>query len=286
MIKSIQEYISEEMSEKINSTKPITGGSISSAYLIETSNKNFFLKINKAPDAVEMFHAEQKSLNAIEQTKTISVPHVYLVNSHNEMAFILMDYVDNKRPDSTDYARLASELAELHLIDQKSFGFNSDNFIGNLPQSNHIHYNWIEFYWNERISPQLQLALRAGLLSETEIPTKQQSIDIFNQFFKDVTPSLIHGDLWGGNYLISSNGTPYLIDPAVYRGHSMVDISMSKLFGSFGIEFYNTYHEIIPKTEYYNEQVDLYQLYFLLAHLNMFGRGYYSSVSNILNRYF
>lgn len=286
MIKSIQGYISDKISEKINSTKPVTGGSISSAYLLETSNKNFFLKINKAPEALEMFLAEQKGLNTIEQTGTISIPHVHLVDSHNEKAFILMDYVENKRPDPADYSRLGTELAGLHLIVQRDFGFGSDNFIGNLPQSNHIHSDWIEFYWEERISPQLQLALKAGLLSEKETPTKQQSIEIFNRFLKNVTPSLLHGDLWGGNYLISTDGTPYLIDPAVYIGHSMVDISMSKLFGRFGTEFYDAYHDIIPKPEYYDEQIELYQLYFLLAHLNMFGRGYYSSASNILKRYF
>ncbi|MDD2589756.1 MAG: fructosamine kinase family protein [Fermentimonas sp.] len=286
MIKNILGHISDRISDKITSTRPVTGGSISSAYLLETSNKSLFLKINKAPEAIKMFHAEQKGLDAIERTGTISVPHVHLVDSYDEKAIIMMDYVENRRPDPSDYARLGAELAGLHLIKQKNFGFTSDNFIGSLPQSNQIHSDWIEFYWEERISPQLQLALRNGLLSEKETPGKQDSIDIFNRYLNDVTPSLLHGDLWGGNYLISTNGTPYLIDPAVYRGHSMVDIAMSKLFGSFGTEFYNTYHEIIPKPEYYDEQIDLYQLYFLLVHLNMFGRGYYSSVSNILKRYF
>ncbi|MDD4777011.1 MAG: fructosamine kinase family protein [Fermentimonas sp.] len=286
MIKDILSYISDTVSEDINSTRAVTGGSISSAYLLETSNRNYFLKINKAPVAIEMFHAEQKGLDAIEKTETISVPHVHLVDSLEGKAFILMDYVENRRPDSNDYARLGRELASLHMIKQDNFGFSSDNFIGSLPQKNRIHTNWVEFYWDERISPQLQLALNAGLLSKKEIPAKEKSIEIFNRFLTDVTPSLIHGDLWGGNYLISEEGTPYLVDPAVYRGHSMVDIAMSKLFGSFGDEFYNAYHEIIPKSEFHDEQIDLYQLYFLLVHLNLFGRGYYSSVSEILKRYF
>lgn len=286
MIKNILSYISDKTSEKINSTRPLTGGSISSAYLIETSEKNYFLKINSAPEAIEMFHAEQKGLGAIEKTGTISVPHVHMVDSSNGKAILLMDYVENKRPDSIDYGSLGQELARLHSIKQEDFGFGEDNFIGSLPQSNKVHSDWIEFYWEERISPQLRLALKAGLLSDYEIPTKQQSIDIFNRFLTDVTPSLLHGDLWGGNYLISTEGKPYLIDPAVYRGHYMVDIAMSKLFGSFGEVFYNAYHEIIPKPEYYDEQIDLYQLYFLLVHLNMFGRGYYSSVSDILRKYF
>ena len=197
-----------------------------------------------------------------------------------------MDYVNNKRPEPSDYSRLGMELARLHLGEQKDFGFTSDNFIGSLPQSNKIHTDWVEFYLEERLYPQLQLALRTNLLSKKEVPTKERGIDVFSRFLNDVSPSLLHGDLWGGNYLISTEGVPYLIDPAVYRGHFMIDIAMSKLFGSFGDEFYNAYHEIIPKPEYYNEQIDLYQLYFLLVHLNLFGRGYYSSVSEILNRYF
>ncbi len=286
MINEILGYISDTLSESFNSTKPVTGGSISSAYLLETSNKSFFLKINKAPNAIEMFQAEQEGLDAIEKSDTISVPHVHLVDSYNEKAFILMDYVNNKRPEPSDYSRLGMELARLHLGEQKDFGFTSDNFIGSLPQSNKIHTDWVEFYLEERLYPQLQLALRTNLLSKKEVPTKERGIDVFSRFLNDVSPSLLHGDLWGGNYLISTEGVPYLIDPAVYRGHFMIDIAMSKLFGSFGDEFYNAYHEIIPKPEYYNEQIDLYQLYFLLVHLNLFGRGYYSSVSEILNRYF
>ena len=97
---------------------------------------------------------------------------------------------------------------------------------------------------------------------------------------------LLHGDLWGGNYLIATDGAPYLIDPAVYYGHSMVDIAMSRLFGGFGSEFYDAYHQIIPQPVHHDIQIDLYQLYYLLVHLNLFGSGYYSSVSSILKRYF
>ena len=97
---------------------------------------------------------------------------------------------------------------------------------------------------------------------------------------------LLHGDLWGGNHLIASDGTPYLIDPATYYGHSMVDVAMSHLFGGFGTLFYEAYHEQIPRTDNHDVQIDLYQLYFLLVHLNLFGSGYYASVASILKRYF
>ena len=97
---------------------------------------------------------------------------------------------------------------------------------------------------------------------------------------------LLHGDLWGGNYLIATDASPYLFDPATYYGHSMVDVAMSHLFGGFGSAFYDAYHDRIPKSNNHDTQIDLYQLYFLLVHLNLFGSGYYSSVASILKRYF
>lgn len=286
MLKDLIPVISQKIAEEIVSTKPLSGGSISSAYLINTAKSKYFLKVNSAPNALKMFHEEQKGLNAIEATKTISVPHVYFADILDENAFILMDFIESKRPSPSDYSRLGVELSKLHMAVFNEFGFNSDNFIGSLPQSNKKHDSWSEFYWNERIYPQLQLALNEGLLGAKEVPTEDQFTSLFNSFIDEFKPSLLHGDLWGGNYLISEEGTPFLIDPAVYIGHNMVDIAMSQLFGSFGPEFYDSYHKIIERPKQYNEQIDLYQLYFLLVHLNLFGKGYYSSVSTILSRYF
>ena len=286
MIKSIIPFISDKLAEEIVSTKPLSGGSISSAYLIKTNRKEYFVKVNSASNAMKMFHEEQMGLNAIESTNTIAVPRVHFTDTYNENSLIVMDYVESKRPTPTDYRRLGLELAKLHKTTFNEFGFDSDNFIGSLPQNNKKHEGWSNFYWNERIAPQLRLALKNGLLSEEEAPTEDKFKGLFNSFVDEVRPSLLHGDLWGGNYLISTDGTPFLIDPAVYYGHNMVDIAMSQLFGSFGIEFYDSYHNVIERPKHYDELIDLYQLYYLLVHLNMFGKGYYSSVSAILNRYF
>ncbi|MBK5195129.1 MAG: fructosamine kinase family protein, partial [Proteiniphilum sp.] len=217
---------------------------------------------------------------------TIAVPHVHLVDSFEGTSFLLMEFIESKRADGSDYRRLGAALAQLHQCTQADYGFSADNFIGSLPQSNQAHSKWADFYWTERILPQLQRAVRDGMLSKKEIPAEDKAIPLFNNLFGDVKPSLLHGDLWGGNYLIATDGTPYLIDPALYYGHSMVDISMSRLFGGFGAEFYNAYHEIIPQPVSYTEQIELYQLYYLLVHLNLFGSGYYSSVLSILKRYF
>lgn len=285
-MKKILSHISQEIGENISSSHPVSGGDISSAYLLETKTGKFFLKVNAKPFALAMFQAEQKGLQAIEETQTISVPHVLCVGFVEEKSFLLMDYVESKRPDSSDFQRLGMKLAKLHEYTQTCFGFPTDNFIGSLPQSNTPNTNWPDFYWDERIFPQLQRARENRLLSQSEIPTKEKAIAVFNEIFKNVKPSLVHGDLWGGNYLIGVNGTPYLIDPATYFGHSMADIAMSKLFGGFGASFYGAYHQVIPQTENYFRQVELHQLYFLLVHLNLFGSAYHSSVLSILKRYF
>lgn len=279
-------HISHILSEKILTHKSLSGGDISSAYLLQAETAKYFLKVNSKPFALQMFYAEQKGLQAIEDTRNIAVPHVYAVDSFNEKSFLLMGFVESKRPCGSDFSRLGTQLATLHQCSQESFGFSSDNFIGSLPQSNKSHQNWAKFYWHERIAPQLKQAQDNRLLAKPEIPSEEKAESVFERFFGNVKPSFLHGDLWGGNFLIATDGAPYLIDPAVYYGHSMVDIAMSKLFGGFSHEFYEAYHAIIPKNQNYDEQIELYQLYYLLVHLNLFGSGYYSSVAGILKRYF
>ena len=268
-------YITSYLGERVVNARPVSGGDISSAYCVDTETGQYFLKVNSDSSALGMFYSEQEGLQAIEETKTIAVPHVHFVDSIDEQAFLLMDIVESKRPAPSDYQRLGSQLAGLHQCSQADFGFSSDNFIGSLPQQNHPHTDWAEFYWFERILPQLQLALRDRLIQPQIIPEEEKAISLFREISGDVKPALLHGDLWGGNYLIATDGTPYLIDPAVYYGHSMVDIAMSRLFGGFGAGFYDAYHEIISKQDHYDIQIELYQLYYLLVHLNLFGSGYY-----------
>jgi fructosamine-3-kinase len=283
-------YIVGEISEKIISVTPVSGGNISAEYRIDTVAGRYFLKVNSASFAPEMFRAERDGLQAIRETGTVAVPRVHRADTVEGHSFLLMDFVESKRPDESDYQRLGTQLAELHRYKQSGsgikFGFPSDNFIGRLPQSNRSHSDWAEFYWHERIFSQLQRAHGAGLIQSQMIPDGGKAIALFRNTFGEVKPSLLHGDLWGGNYLISTRGTPCLIDPAVYYGHCMVDIAMSHLFGGFGTDFYDAYHRVIPKPDHYDAQIELYQLYYLLVHLNLFGSGYYSPVASILRRYF
>ncbi len=285
-MEEILAHISHVLGEKITSHRPVSGGDISSAYLLQGSGRRYFLKVHGSPSAKQMFIAEQQGLQAIEATGTIAVPHVHIVDSLGGKSFLLMDFVESRRPGESDFRRFGRELAQLHQCTRSCFGFGSDNFIGSLPQSNHSCDNWADFYWKERIAPQLKMACDRRLLQHGEIPSSEMALELFSELFGEVKPSLLHGDLWGGNYPIAADGTPYLIDPATYYGHSMVDIAMSRLFGGFATPFYDAYHEIIPLPENERSQIDLYQLYYLLVHLNLFGGGYLSSVTAILRRYF
>ena len=286
-MKKLIEHISQITHRNFTEVKSVSGGSISSAFVLRTYDLSYFLKVNAQSDAHEMFVAEQTGLKAIEETKSIAVPKVHHVDRFEGKAFLLMDFVESKSANATDFKTLGAQLAKLHLNHNDNFGYGSNNFIGSLPQSNNLHTSWAEFYWHERIFPQLKLAAQKQLLKANEIIAEKTAITVFEELLgKEIKPSLLHGDLWTGNYLIATDGTPHLIDPAVYYGHSMVDIAMSKLFGGFGPEFYNSYHNVIPKSSNYEAQINLYQLYFLLVHLNLFGKSYYGSVSSILKQYF
>jgi len=279
-------HISLLLSEDIKEIQSISGGDISMAYKLYTSKNNYFLKLNSSKNALDLFLSEKIGLDAIAKTNTIRVPEVFYCDNIENEAFILMQYIEVKTPSSKDYEELGHQLAALHKVSNDEFGFEQDNFIGNLPQSNTYHNHWATFYIEERILPQLELAQSKQLLSTKDIPDKEKMYEVCKELFQDITPSLLHGDLWSGNYLIATDSTPFLIDPAVYYGHHEVDIAMSKLFGGFSRSFYDAYQAHFPFTNETDARIDVYQLYYLLVHLNLFGTSYLGSVRNILNNYF
>ena len=284
--KAFTEYLSNLLGFRICNIQTVSGGDISAAYSVETNIDKFFLKVNNKPWALDMFKVEAKGLTAIEKTNTIATPKIIAFDTFNYESFLLMENVESKRATSKDLELFGIHLARLHQVTSNDFGFDDDNFIGSLHQINRKHKTWNNFYIEQRLNPQLQLARSKSLLNPSEIPETELMKSACLSYFKDIKPSLLHGDLWSGNYLIASDGTPYLIDPSTYFGHSEVDIAMSRLFSGFGTSFYDAYHEIIPKDELTENRIELYQLYYLLVHLNLFGSSYYGSVKSILNKYF
>ena len=285
-MKKLLLYITQKIDYPILHFSALSGGDISAIYLLETSYQKFVLKTNKSPQALAMFQAEQVGLTAIAATATIKTPTIYLCETHQNIAFLLMEYVPSKKPSEKDFERLGYALGQLHQATNHTFGWQEDNFIGSLNQSNTNHNSWLDFYIKERLHPQFQLALKTQLLTKKEIPTQESLFQKGTPLFKDIQPVLLHGDLWSGNYLIAKNGIPYLIDSATYYGHSEVDIAMTRLFGGFGQAFYDAYHELHPLQTTSAIRQDWYQLYYLLVHLNLFGRGYYRQVKRVLARCF
>ena len=278
--------VSQWLGSPVLSHSAISGGDISRAYKLTTKSDVFFCKVQTKPIAFDMFQAERKGLDAIRNTGVILAPRVFHCEKWHEGAVMIMEHIDPKRPSENDMSKFGRQLAEMHQHSSELFGWDTDNYIGSLPQQNSKDQNWVTFYIEQRLIPQFDTARTLSLLSEDEIPSVEKMKQVLGDILSGVKPSLLHGDLWGGNYLISTGGIPYLIDPAVYYGHSEVDIAMSQLFGGFSSAFYDSYEEVMPLDKLSEDRIKIYQLYYLLVHLNLFGRSYYSSVNAILKSYF
>ncbi|MBT8271640.1 MAG: fructosamine kinase family protein [Bacteroidia bacterium] len=285
-MKAIIDQIAYDLNITINRFRPVSGGDISRAYLLNTSKGDLFLKINNSPHASVMFKAEAIGLQALETSNTLKIPEVIKTGASGSNAYLLLEAIATGSPNKSSMALLGEQLALMHANTAERFGFDSDNFIGSLPQSNNWHQHWPEFYVYERLIPQIKLAREKGLLASGEILGTDDMIKRCDELSGNAVPCLLHGDLWGGNYMIDTDGQPVLIDPAVYYGHHEVDIAMSRLFGGFSVDFYEAYESRFPITSGYSERMDLYQLYYLLVHLNLFGRSYYGSVSRLLKGLF
>lgn len=285
-MKQLISYISAKINTKVTEWIPVSGGDISAAYKLKTQSADLFLKINSHANGLDMFRIEALGLETISQALKVGVPSVLLVDQFESQAFLLLEYVLPKSANSLDFYHLGVQLAKLHGITHSHFGFKSNNFIGSLTQNNEPHHQWIPFYVHNRLEPQLFLGMQLGLLDKREVPSVDQLMIGLEQRIGYCKPALLHGDLWSGNYLISSSDQPYFIDPAVYFGHREVDLAMTRLFGGFGDAFYQAYYEIWPKEAGEDERIELYQLYYLLVHLNLFGKSYKPAVIRILRKYF
>ncbi|MGB5228642.1 MAG: fructosamine kinase family protein [Eudoraea sp.] len=282
----LKDFIGALIGTKVKNCVPVSGGDISRAYVLHTDSDRVFCKINSSSAAKSMFEAEVDGLKAIDQTKTVKTPLVYSVNALEKGACLLMEYVASKNPEVKDLEKFGVQLAAMHQVGSNFYGWENPNFIGNLPQSNQKYDDWISFYIKERLGPQFQTAINRRLLTTEDVPNADKLQSVISAYCTDVRPSMLHGDLWSGNYLIAENGEPYLIDPAVYFGHSEMDLSMSRLFGGFGSSFYASYFEINPSQQGESNRMAIYQLYYLLVHLNLFGKCYYQSVKEILQVHF
>ena len=277
----------------IAKTERIFGGDINEAYgLTLTDGHPVFMKVNRRKE-VAFFAAEAAGLDAIAQTRAVGTPRIlgYGINvSRMGNSFLLLEFVSAKKRASDYWETLGHQLAAMHradttdLLQDGKFGFGMDNYIGMRPQINTPHESWITFFRDCRLKPQFQAAAR--YFDKADIRRITRLTDHLEDFLAEPEhPSLLHGDLWAGNVMVGNDGKAWLIDPAVSVGHAEADIAMTELFGGFPVVFYDAYREAGVLPPDYRERRDLYNLYHLLNHLNMFGGGYLSSIRRIVERY-
>jgi fructosamine-3-kinase len=239
--------------------------------------KQYFVKSNQH-SFLDNFQAEWEGLGLLASAAVIRVPQAVAVGIHGPCAWLVLQWVQQDRMPADYFANFGRQLAQLHRVTLGSrIGLDTDNFLGAAPQINSTCNNWPEFFAEQRIGPQLRWATDQGLADATLQRDVTAIAQRMGQLLSsdDPSTSLLHGDLWSGNYLCDADGQVVLIDPAVHYGNREAEFGMLRLFGACPRRFYEAYDEAFPLAPGWQRRVNVYVLYHLLNHLNLFGRGYH-----------
>lgn len=281
----IKNRIEERLDSRIVEISSLSGGCINEAYRITAENRSlYFLKVN-APS--KMFFNEANGLKELKKAGAVRVPEVIFADDE----YILTEYVEQGRHPKDFFEKFGYSFALMHKYTSGEFGFYEDNFIGSTPQINlpgpDEQKSWVKFYFNKRLLFQFLLAVKNGYADASfrnafkNIENKIESILSGSENI----PSVLHGDLWSGNFMCGSDGEAYIIDPAVYYGNREADLAMTKLFGGFSSEFYLNYNQTYPLPDGYEYRENIYKLYHVMNHLNLFGSGYYHQAISLMKFY-
>jgi protein-ribulosamine 3-kinase len=265
---------------ELSAVTSVGGGSINEAFRLEgTDGACYFLKVNDVRHHA-MFLAEAAGLGAMAATNTIRVPQPIAQGAASGKSYLVLEYL--KLSSRGNAKLLGEQLAALHLCKGACFGFANDNFIGTTPQPNGWKDNWIDFWREQRLGFQLRLAAENGYGGQLQ-SLGEKLLDALPAFFDGYTPqpSLLHGDLWSGNHAFLADGTPTIFDPASYYGDRECDLAMTELFGGYPADFYAAYRAAWPLDAGYTTRRDLYNLYHILNHANLFGGGYVKQAAQI-----
>jgi len=265
----------------------VSGGCIAHATRVDTETGPFFLKYGRGAVA-RTFAGEAAGLQELAVPDTpLRIPDIYATQPETDdrPGFLLMEWIPTASPPPTFDANLGEALAVLHRHTNSRYGFSVDNHIGRLPQPNTYHDDWPTFFRTQRIHPQVERARANDRWTADWDPLLNRFLDRVPAHLPDDPPaSLVHGDLWSGNVMATAEGSPALIDPAVYYGHREVDLAMTDLFGGFGAAFMDAYRATWPVEPGYEIRAAIYNLYHLINHLNHFGRAYAQQVRHTLHR--
>jgi fructosamine-3-kinase len=272
-------------SARIEESRMLGGGSINEACRLKFGAESFFAKWNLASHYPGMFETEARGLELLEASQTLALPRVIGTGEADKYAFLVLSFVSQGSTGVNFWSKFGRGLARLHQHAADQFGLDHDNYIGSLRQYNKQTDDWPTFFVEQRIEPQLRLATESGLADRALLRDFEKLASKIESIFPPEPASLLHGDLWSGNFLCNSQGEPVLIDPAVYYGHREMDIGMTKLFGGFDRHFYNSYNEEWPMEGGWQQRTDLCNLYPLLVHVNLFGGSYLMQVKSIVRRF-
>lgn len=252
----------------------IGGGCINSAYRLLGERQSYFIKLNDA-NRLDMFEAEADGLQGLAAASAIRVPMPLCTGVEGSQAYLVMEYLETAGGSGSAAEELGQQLAKMHRHTNGQFGWRRDNTIGSTPQPNTFEDDWLEFWREHRLGFQLALAEKRGGRSSL-LHKGEQLIQLLPGLFTGYQPgpSLLHGDLWSGNYAVTRDGEPIIFDPAVYYGDREADLAMTELFGGFPHRFYEAYDAAWPLDSGYRVRKTLYNLYHILNHFNMFGGGY------------
>jgi protein-ribulosamine 3-kinase len=259
----------------------IGGGSIHECHRWQSDAGPLFVKVAARND-LPMFEGEAAGLRALASANAVRVPVVRAIGSTDDASFLALEWIDRRRVDERAEERLGERLAEQHRRTAPRFGFERDNHIGCTPQANGCMDDWAGFFKERRLRPQFELAMRNGFDFGSPGEQLLQATDILLDHRPE--PSLLHGDLWGGNWFPDAHGEPTIYDPAVYHGDREADLAMTELFGGFGPTFYRAYEHAWPLPPGADIRRELYNLYHVLNHANLFGAGYAHQAHSMIGR--
>ena len=260
----------------------VRGGDINASYCLYTNDAKYFLKVNDASLYPGMFEKEANGLQALKGRSALQIPSVVKHGCVERQQYLLMEWIEKGASAKNAWSSLGTGLATIHKTTSEQFGWEEDNYIGSVPQDNAQHISWHQFFTECRIMPLVEMLCEKDVFSATDREAAVAFCEDMRDFFPVEPPSLLHGDLWSGNIMITAASQPALVDPAVYFGHREMDIGMTLLFGGFDESFYTSYNEMYPLVEGWRDRVYVTQLYPLLVHAILFGGGYISNVRDIL----
>jgi len=269
---------------KVEKISSISGGCINQAYCIEDSKHSFFVKLNTTK-SLHMFEAEATGLQEIKNSHSLRVPTPICSGRNDTNSWLVLEYIEMDHVTKNGSAALGTGLAEMHRISFEKFGWIQNNTIGSTPQINNFSLDWIQFWRKHRLGYQLQLAKANGYTGRL-LKQGNYLMTELEAFFPE-TPqvaSLLHGDLWSGNYSYDLARRPVLYDPAIYYGDRETDLAMTELFGGFSTTFYAAYSEAYPLDPGYKTRKILYNLYHILNHLNIFGGSYLNQAEDMMEK--